>query len=133
MIVVCGEALIDLIPDGDGTFRPMPGGGPFNTALALARLEVPTSFLGRLSTDRFGCMLADRLARDGVDLSLASRGCEPTTLAAAHVDGDGLAHYQFYVETTSAPHLTPPMLPPRLDENLTPPPRGPLGPVHQPE
>lgn len=119
MIVVCGEALIDLIPDGDGTFRPMPGGGPFNTALALARLEVPTSFLGRLSTDRFGCMLADRLARDGVDLSLASRGCEPTTLAVAHVDGDGLADYQFYVETTSAPNLIPAMLPSRLDENVT--------------
>jgi fructokinase len=119
MIVVCGEALIDLIPDGDGTFRPTPGGGPFNTALALARLDVPTSFLGRLSTDRFGCMLADRLAADGVDLSLASHGCEPTTLAVAHVDGDGLADYEFYVETTSAPNLTPAMLPSRLDENVT--------------
>src|SRR5260370_23289909 len=107
MIVVCGEALIDFIPSGDGTFRPVPGGGPFNTALALARLEVPTSFLGRLSTDRFGCMLADRLARDGVDLSLASRGCVPTTLADAHVDGDGPAADQFYRETTAAPNLTP--------------------------
>ena len=38
MIVVCGEALIDQIHNGDGTQRAAPGGGPFNTARALARL-----------------------------------------------------------------------------------------------
>lgn len=115
MIVVCGEALIDIVADGDGTFRPMPGGGPFNTAVALARLEVPTSFLGRLSTDPFGRLLARRLAEDGVDLSLTSEGPEPTTLAFAEVNSDGLADYQFYFEATSAPNLTPAMLPSRLD------------------
>jgi fructokinase len=97
----------------------MPGGGPFNTARALARLEVPTSFLGRLSTDSFGRMLAHRLAADGVDLSLTSSGCEPTTLAVAEVDSAGLANYQFYFEATSAPNLTPAMLPSRLDEGVT--------------
>ena len=115
MIVVCGEALIDIVADGDGTFRPMPGGGPFNTAVALARLEVPTSFLGRLSTDPFGRLLARRLTEDGVDLSLTSRGPEPTTLAFAEVNSDGLADYQFYFEATSAPNLTPAMFPERLD------------------
>src|SRR5258708_40159364 len=112
MIVVCGEALIDLIPDGDGTFRPMPGGGPFNAALALARLEVPTSFLGRLSTDRFGCLLADRLARDGVDLSLASRGCEPPTLAVAAPGGGGAPPFQLLRGTTARSHPASPALPP---------------------
>jgi len=119
LIVVCGEALIDIVADGDGTFRPMPGGGPFNTALALARLEVPTCFLGRLSTDPFGRLLADRLAADGVDLSLISRGAEPTTLAVAEIDSDGLADYQFYFEATSAPNLTPAMIPARFDGNVT--------------
>jgi fructokinase len=119
LIVVCGEALIDIVADGDGAFRPMPGGGPFNTALALARLEVPTSFLGRLSTDPFGRLLADRLAHDGVDLSLTSRGPEPTTLAFAEVNSDGLADYQFYFEATSAPNLTRDMLPDRLDSNVS--------------
>src|SRR5260370_13907817 len=104
MIVVCGEALIDLIPDGDGTFRPVPGGGPFNTALALARLEVPTSFLGRLSTDRFGCMLADRLAADRVHLSLARRGCEPPTLAGAPPAGGGAHPLPRSFRNTATPH-----------------------------
>jgi fructokinase len=119
LIVVCGEALIDIVPAGDGFLRPMPGGGPFNTARALARLEVPAGFLGRLSTDPFGQMLAQHLADDGVDLSMASRGPEPTTLAFAQVNGDGLADYRFYFEATSAPNLTHAMLPARLDENVT--------------
>jgi len=38
VIVVCGEALIDRIRTSDGAQRATPGGGPFNTARALARL-----------------------------------------------------------------------------------------------
>jgi fructokinase len=119
LIVVCGEALIDIVAAGEGFLRPMPGGGPFNTALALARLEVPTGFLGRLSTDPFGQMLARRLVDDGVDLSLTSRGAEPTTLAFAQVNSDGLADYQFYFEATSAPNLTLAMVPSCLDDKVT--------------
>ncbi|OLC14556.1 MAG: hypothetical protein AUH32_05310 [Actinobacteria bacterium 13_1_40CM_66_12] len=114
MIVVCGEALIDIVPAEDGTRRPMPGGGPFNTARALARLGAPTAFLGRLSTDAFGVMLARQLEADGADLSLVSYGPESTTLAVAELDGDGLAEYDFFVKGTSAPNLTPEMLPTTL-------------------
>jgi len=118
LIVVCGEALIDLIDNGDGTQRPTPGGGPFNTARALARLGVPTAFLGRLSTDALGRELADLLVADGASISLASCGPEPTTIAVAAVDGDGLAEYQFVVEGTSAPNLTSSMLPESLPEEV---------------
>ena len=111
MIVVCGEALIDRIHNGDGTQRAVPGGGPFNTARALARLGVPTAFVGRLSQDVFGRQLAGLLASDGASLELASTGPEPTTIAIADVDNDGFAEYQFLVEGTSAPNLTLDMLP----------------------
>lgn len=114
MIVVCGEALIDVIKTEDGTQRAAPGGGPFNTARALARLGVPTAFLGRLSTDAFGRQLADALKSDGASLELASIGPEPTTIAVADVDGEGLADYQFEIEGTSAPNLTLDMIPQRL-------------------
>ena len=114
MIVVCGEALIDIIPAGDDTRRPVPGGGPFNTARALARLGAPTAFLGRLSTDAFSIVLAHELVADGADLSLVSYGPEPTTLAVAELDGDGLAEYEFYVHGTSAPNLTLEMVPAKL-------------------
>ncbi len=114
MIVVCGEALIDRIHNGDGTQRAVPGGGPFNTARALARLGVPTAFLGRLSQDVFGRQLAGLLASDGASLELASTGPEPTTIAIADVDSEGFAEYQFLVEGTSAPNLTLDMLPEEL-------------------
>ena len=35
MIVVAGEALIDVIISPDGTIRAVPGGGPYNAARTL--------------------------------------------------------------------------------------------------
>lgn len=113
-IVVCGEALIDIVPAGNGTLVALPGGGPFTTARALGRLGVPAAYLGRLSDDGFGEILARTLREDGTDLSLVSRGPELTTLAVAELDRAGVAAYRFYVEGTSAPHLTPAMLPAAL-------------------
>ncbi len=118
MIVVCGEALIDMIHNGDGTQRAAPGGGPFNTARALARLGVPTAFLGRLSDDAFGRELAGLLTADGVNLDLASIGHENTTIAIADVDSEGFAQYEFLVQGTSAPNLTLDALPERLGPDV---------------
>jgi len=114
VIVVCGEALIDMVANGDGTRRSTPGGGPFNTARGLGRLGVPTAFLGRLSDDVLGRQLAARLVEDGVSLELASVGSEPTTIAVAELDSDGLAEYEFLVAGTAAPNLTRGMLPQEL-------------------
>ena len=111
MIVVCGEALIDMIRNGDGTQRAMPGGGPFNTARAVARLGAPTAFLGHLSDDAFGKELANLLETDGASLEYATVGPEKTTIAVAEVDSDGLAEYQFLIQGTSAPNLTEDMIP----------------------
>jgi fructokinase len=111
LIVVAGEALVDLVPAGDGQEQARPGGGPFNTARALARLGIATAFLGHLSEDPHGQRLADLLAGDGVDLSLASFGPETTTIALADLDSDGHAAYRFHVEGTSAPQLTPSAMP----------------------
>jgi len=118
-VLVCGEALIDVLENGDGIQHRTAGGGPFNTARALARLGVPTSFLGRLSTDSSGRELARLLGADGVDLNLATFGPEPTTTAIAHVDGDGLAEYEFVVEGTSAPNLTMAMVPEQLPAGIS--------------
>jgi fructokinase len=84
VIVVAGEALVDLTPvavEGETLYRPNPGGGPFNTAVTLGRLGMPTAFCGGLSTDGFGQVLRARLVEAGVNLDLASLGAEPTPLA----------------------------------------------------
>jgi fructokinase len=108
MILVGGEALFDLVlQDGVEDLHGHPGGGPFNAARTIGRLEQPVAFLGRLSTDRFGERLLAMLADDGVDLGSVVRTDEPTTLALAEVDHEGVARYRFYERGTSAPGLTP--------------------------
>ncbi|MFD9004346.1 carbohydrate kinase [Streptomyces sp. NPDC059582] len=111
MIVVAGEALIDLVPQGSGALanlKPALGGGPYNTAVALGRLGSPTAFCSRTSYDAFGEALLDGLRRAGVDVSAVQRGAEPTTLAAATVDTNGSAAYSFYVEGTADRLFTAP-------------------------
>lgn len=111
MIVVAGEALIDLVPRGPGPLadlRPALGGGPYNTAVALGRLGSPTAFCSRTSEDAFGQALLDGLRQAGVDVSAVQRGPEPTTLAVASVGDDGSAAYSFYVEGTADRLFTAP-------------------------
>jgi fructokinase len=106
MIVVGGESLIDLIVYPGGRLTAIPGGGPFNTARTIGRLGGSSTYLGRLSTDRFGRSLLDALVRDGVDCGLIQWTDQPTTLAVAELDDAGAATYQFYLEGTSAPGLS---------------------------
>ncbi|MCB1000025.1 MAG: carbohydrate kinase [Acidimicrobiales bacterium] len=105
MIVVAGEALIDLVVRPDGSVTAALGGGPFNVARTIARLGGEVGFLGSISNDRFGTMLADRLVADGVSLEATVRTEAPTTLAAAELDDHGSATYRFYLTDTSAPAL----------------------------
>lgn len=100
-IVVCGEALVDLVPTGETTFAAHLGGGPFNVAIALGRLGSRVAFYSRLSTDPFGERLLAALVAAGVDVSITQRGPEPTTLAVAAVDPDGGAGYTFHADGTA--------------------------------
>ncbi|MFF1560025.1 carbohydrate kinase [Streptomyces sp. NPDC058279] len=114
MIVVGGEALIDLVPlaDPPGALVPRPGGGPYNTALALGQLGERVAFCSRVSTDGFGESLLAGLRAAGVDLSSVQRGPEPTTLAVPSLAPDGSARYRFYVEgTADRLFALPPALP----------------------
>ncbi|WP_425835249.1 carbohydrate kinase family protein [Streptomyces fractus] len=111
MIVVAGEALIDLVPQDvpvDGgpvtelpALAPRLGGGPYNTAVALGRLGSSVAFCSRVSRDAFGEALLGGLRAAGVDVSPVQRGDEPTTLAVASIGADGSAGYSFYVEGTA--------------------------------
>ena len=74
--VVCvGDLLIDFVPTATGTgladapaFVKAPGGAAANVAVGLARLGVPSAFVGMVGDDAFGHFLADTLAQCGVDV-----------------------------------------------------------------
>jgi fructokinase len=110
MIAVAGEALIDLV-FSDGVLRPHPGGGPYNTAIALGRLDVPVGFVGRISVDPFGRLLERCLAESGVDDRYLLRGQAPTPLAVVDDTGDGSHSFTFYLVGTAYADLTPADLP----------------------
>ena len=83
MILVSGEALVDLIPDAhvDGRYDAVLGGSPYNVAIGLGRLGAPVGFVSRLSTDPNGEALAAALSADNVDLTYAARDPRGTPLA----------------------------------------------------
>jgi fructokinase len=107
VIAVVGEVVADAvlpaagIGDGTATLTVHPGGGPANTALALARLGSVARFAGRLSTGTLGRLCRDRLVASGVDLTCAVDVPEPATLAIATLSTEGAASYEFYVSGTA--------------------------------
>jgi fructokinase len=99
VIVVCGEALIDLVPEGAaGAFRAHPGGSPANVAVGLGRLGTRVEMVARLAADGFGRLLREHLATSAVGLGRVTPAAEPTTLAVVALDRAGQAEYSFYVD-----------------------------------
>ena len=95
-IWVCGEVLIDVLPTG-----PVVGGGPANTAKALARLGYAVDFIDGISTDAYGVSARKELERDGVGLSLALNSEKPTCTATVTLDPQGSATYEFVIDGTA--------------------------------
>lgn len=93
--VVLGEALIDLLEQPDGTFRPAVGGAPLNVAVGLARLGTPVRLVTALGSDDLATRVSGLLASGGVDLGGLVRVSGPTPLAVATFTGPepGFAFY----------------------------------------
>ena len=95
-IWVCGEVLIDILPTG-----PVVGGGPANTAKALARLGHDVHFIDGISSDAFGQSARSELLNDGVNLDLALASDKPTCTATVTLDAAGGASYEFLIDGTA--------------------------------
>lgn len=98
MIVSCGDAIIDMMPD------PVPGGSNMNVAVAASRLGAPTAFLGRISLDPFGDLLMKHMEDSGVDTSLVERGSEPTARAVVSLDPS--PSFRFEADGTAEANLS---------------------------
>ncbi len=94
-IALLGEALVDFTSTGSLAFQGHPGGSPFNTAIACARLGQATGFLTQISRDLFGEALVEHLRGNGVDLRFVLRSDAPTTLAFVE-HAPGTNRYAFF-------------------------------------
>jgi fructokinase len=97
---VVGEVLIDLLPEGV-VRKPVVGGGPANTAKALAKLGIDTQFIDGVSTDGYGQMAKDELVSTGVKLDYVKYSDKPTCLAIVSLSESGSATYEFVIENTA--------------------------------
>jgi fructokinase len=104
-VTVIGEAIVDLLPAGAGTpprtFQAVPGGGPYNVAVGLARLGHRAALMARLADTAFGRILSDHARAEGIDLHAAPRAAEPATLSVVSLDALGRASYDFYLDGTA--------------------------------
>ena len=100
MIVVCGEALLDVFTMGETrtglALEANVGGSPFNLAMGLARLGQPVGFFGAISTGFAGDVLLRALQSEGVDTAAVARKDAPTTLSLIGLDAQGVPSYSFY-------------------------------------
>ena len=107
---VAGEALIDLIPY-NGSKRAIVGGGPANTAKALARLRIDSCFIDGISSDNYGQMIKDELTQNHVNLSYAHFSDKQTCVADVSLDRAGVASYIFSIDGTATFDFTDSWLP----------------------
>ena len=105
MLLSCGDALIDFLPvksaDGRDAAVPVAGGSCLNIAVGMARLGAPAGFVGGISTDLFGRIIADHALASQVELRYATRSEHQTTLAFVRTVG-GEPQYAFYDEGTAS-------------------------------
>ena len=99
---VCGEVLVDLIPQPGSTERVgVIGGGPENTAKALARLGHQVEFIDGISTDKWGVAAKKELDLDGVGTRFVKFSDKPTCQAIVSLDEKGSASYEFVIDGTA--------------------------------
>jgi fructokinase len=122
MIVVCGEALIDLFigaPSSAGLpSEAIAGGSPFNVAIGVGRLGRSSAFLSTLSDDAFGSFLASKLTDAGVSSTYLQRCPKRTTLSVIATSATGQPQYSFYADDSADRALSPEALPPQLPPDV---------------
>jgi len=115
---VCGEVVIDLIPDGTER-KAVVGGGPANTAKALSKLGITTQFIDGISTDKYGQMALHELEKDGVLLDFVKFSDKPTCLAIVSLNSKGGATYEFVIDDTATFDFSHSWLPDAADKKPT--------------
>ncbi len=100
MIVVVGEALIDIVLDADGDTTETPGGSPLNVAVGLARLEVPATLVAQVGHDEHAELLLRHVESSGATFTAVPTSSGRSSTAKATLDATGAASYVFDIEWT---------------------------------
>lgn len=94
-ILLVGEALVDIVHRADGSVDDKPGGSPANVAITLGRLDRKPRLLTSLGDDDNGRMVTAWLEES--DVTVEGALADRTSTAAAHLDENGAASYDFAI------------------------------------
>ncbi len=109
---VMGDAVVDLIPEGELHYLKCPGGAPANVAVGVARLGGESAFIGRVGADPFGRFMADTLVAEGVDIRhLTQDPAHRTSTVLVELDEEGERSFTFMVRPSADQFLEPADLP----------------------
>lgn len=112
MILVVGEALVDVVRRPDSGTSTHPGGSPANVAVGLGRLGLPVDLAATVGHDDHGTVLRRHLETAGVRLLDGLRVPSRTAVAEATLADDGSASYTF--DLTWDPGAITPRTPPEI-------------------
>lgn len=99
---VLGDAVVDLIPDGEQHYLKCPGGAPANVAVGVARLGGNSAFIGRVGTDPFGKFLSSVLQKEQVCVSqLHFDPTHHTSTVLVDLDDQGERSFTFLVQPSA--------------------------------
>ncbi|EMI11368.1 fructokinase [Anoxybacillus gonensis] len=103
-IISLGEALIDFIPldATNRSYQKSPGGAPANVAVGVARLGVPSTFLGKVGRDVLGVFLKETLDAYGVNTSFLQFSDDVRTgVVFVTLAENGERSFDFYINPSA--------------------------------
>ena len=111
-IWVLGDAVVDLLPDGEGRLLQCPGGAPANVAVGVARLGGNSAFIGRVGDDPFGRFMYQILADEKVEVrQMRLDPAHRTSTVVVDLDDQGERSFTFMVRPSADLFLEPADLP----------------------
>lgn len=97
-----GDAVVDLIPEGEGTYLKCPGGAPANVAVGIARLGGEAAFFGRVGQDPLGRFMKQVLTGEGVNTDKMILDPEQrTSTVIVDLDDEGERSFTFMVKPSA--------------------------------
>jgi len=110
---VLGDAVVDLLPDGEGRLLQCPGGAPANVAVGVARLNGRSGFIGRVGDDPFGRFMQRTLNHENVDIRfMRIDASHRTSTVVVALDDEGERSFTFMVRPSADLFLETSDLPP---------------------
>ena len=105
---VTGDAVVDLIPNGETNYLKCPGGAPANVAVAISRLSGDSAFFGRVGQDPLGRFMKQVLKDEGVDTQYMLLDEEHrTSTVIVDLDDHGERSFTFMVKPSADQFLQP--------------------------